>query len=147
MILESHFSPSELIQRWDDRTSPSRFAGNDSILDDIYIAHRNNNRIFLIRKGRGTLDPFTTVFRGKILASSTGSMVKGYFGKRVFDYLVVAFFLYLDIYFSYRGYLIDKFSVSTAVICSIVAIVLIMLAIPLPSVRKQYTSFIKEITD
>lgn len=147
LILESRFSPSELAERWDDRTSPARFAGNDDVMDDIYIARRKDNRVFLIRKGGGTWDPFATVFRGKIEASDTGSVLKGSFSKRVLDYIVFMLFLFLDIYFAYRGYLMDAWSFSTVLVCSAVLVVLLLLIIPLPPARRRYTAFIREITD
>ena len=64
LILESRFSPSELAERWDDRTSPARFAGNDDVMDDIYIARRKDNRVFLIRKGVNSLLHALPVFLG-----------------------------------------------------------------------------------
>jgi hypothetical protein len=36
---ESGLTITELAARWDERTSPQRFAGSDDIFDNIYIAH------------------------------------------------------------------------------------------------------------
>ena len=40
LSLESKHSVSALSSRWDERTSPARFAGNDDVLDMIYFAKR-----------------------------------------------------------------------------------------------------------
>ena len=147
LILKSRCTPSALVLRWDERTSPARFAGNDDLLDDIYIAHREDRQVFLIRKGRGTWDPFSTVFRGKIVSYEGGSAIKGHFCKRFFDYLVLALLLLLDIYFAYRGFAMERFSISTGIVSVLFGAGVILLGIPLPPVRKKYMIFLKEITD
>ena len=147
MVLESRFEPAELFDRWDDRTSPARFAGNDGVMDDIFMARRKHDRVFLIRKGRNTWDPFSTVFRGRIVSATTGSVLKGCFTKRLSDYFLLSILMLIDIYFGWRGYLMDGFTGTTAFVCIAVFVALVLLAIPLPSARKKYTAFLKEITD
>lgn len=147
LYLDSCFSPAELTARWDDFTSPARFAGNDGVLDDIFIARRKDNRVYLIRKGRNTLDPFSTVFYGKILSTATGSILQGHFRKRFFDYLILVILLLLDVYIAYRGYVAEGFSASTTIVSLVVAVSLILLAIPLPPARNRYTAFLKKITE
>ena len=87
--LESRYSTEQLLARWDERTSLARFAGNDDVLDVIYVASRKKNRVFLIRKARRTLDPFATVFRGRIFPCGDGSVLQGSFSKRLFDYILL----------------------------------------------------------
>ena len=147
MILKSCFGSDELEQRWDERTSPARFSGNDGVMDDIFIAFRKGTRVFLIRKGRNTWDPFSTVFRGRIIPSGSGSIIKGHFSKRYFDYVLLIVLAIINVYFAYRNYCINGFSVSSILFYVFVASILILLAIPLPPARKKYKGFMKEITD
>jgi hypothetical protein len=147
LILKSCFGSDELEQRWDERTSPARFAGNDGVMDDIFIASRKGTRVFLIRKGRNTWDPFSTVFRGRIFPSGSGSFIKGYFSKRYFDYVLLVFLAIITVYFAYQDYFINGFSASSILFYVSVISILTLLAIPLPSARKKYMAFMKEIAD
>ncbi len=147
LVLQSRFDPSRLKERWDERTLPARFAGNDSVLDDVFIAKRNDDRVILIRKASGTWDPFSTVFRGRIQSAECGSVLRGYFSKRLFDYIVLVLAFLLEIYFSWRGYTMGAWSFSSTVVCCLFTLGLGLLAVPFPSARRRYIVFLKEITD
>ena len=101
------YSVEELSQRWDDYTSPARFAGSDDTMDLIFVAKRNGNKVQLVRKARTVREPFTCVFRGKIKKTDKGSEISGVFTKSFFDYVLVgllmAFMLYLRTIVIERG--------------------------------------------
>lgn len=146
LSLKSTHSVSQLIARWDERTSPARFAGNDDVLDTVYRAKREEDRVFLIRKGSSSIDPFTTVFRGKISGDGEGSVLEGKFTKRAFDYVFLALFLVLDIAFALRSYLLGDLTPGGMIGCGIFAALMILLAIPTPWAKKRYTAFLRDIT-
>ena len=108
LSLESKHNASALSSRWDERTSPARFAGNDDVLDMIYFAKRKGNKVFLVRKGSRSLDLFATVFRGQILPRGEGSVLQGSFSKRLSAYLLLAVLLVLDGAFAAKAYSIGK---------------------------------------
>ena len=147
LTLESRYSPEQLLARWDERTSPARFAGNDDVLDLIYVASRKDNRVFLIRKARRTLDPFATVFRGKIVSCGNGSALQGSFSKRFFDYFVLLAMLAIVVFVYHRASISGLATTSFSVGCVLFACLILLLAIPLPHAKKKYLSFLKEITD
>lgn len=78
-----------LESRWDEMTSPARFAGCDDTMDLIFVAKRSGGRVRLVRKARIAHEPFCCVFRGKISGSGSGSVIKGVFTKSVADYYIV----------------------------------------------------------
>lgn len=146
LSLNSSHSQKALLSRWDERTSPARFAGNDDVLDTVYRAKRNGNKVYLIRKGYSSVDPFVTVFRGEIVQSERGSVLQGRFTKRVFDYVLILLFLVLDVAFAARSYLMGSMTYTGLAGCALFAAIMILLAIPMPSARKRYTEFLKDIT-
>lgn len=147
LFLESRYSPEQLLARWDERTSPARFAGNDDVMDVIYVASRKDDRVFLVRKGRRTLDPFATVFRGRVVPCDGGSALQGRFSKRLFDYLILLVLLALEVFFYQRAVAGGSVTSSFTVGCLAFAFLLLLLAIPLPHTKKRYREFLKEITD
>ena len=147
LFLESRYSPEQLLARWDERTSPARFAGNDDVLDLIYVASRNDNRVFLIRKARRTLDPFATVFRGKIIPCGEGSALQGSFSKRLFDYIIMIAMLVVLAFVYHRASISGLANASFSACCVLLACLILLLAIPLPFAKKKYLSFLKEITN
>ncbi len=146
LSLNSSHSPKALLSRWDERTSPARFAGNDDVLDTVYRAKRKGNKIFLIRKGYSSVDPFVTVFRGEIAQTEKGSVLRGTFTKRAFDYVLIFLFLALDIAFAARSYLMGSLTYTGLAGCALFAVIMILLAIPMPSAKRRYTEFLKDIT-
>ena len=147
LFMESRYSPEQLLARWDERTSPARFAGNDDVMDVIFMASRKKNRVFLIRKARRTLDPFTTVFRGKIIPYGDGSALQGNFSKRLFDYLLLLGLLALDVFVYQRASSAGMLTTGFSVGCVVFACVLLLLAVPFPRTTKHYRVLLKEITE
>ncbi len=88
MKFASELTKEELVARWDERTSPQRFAGSDDMFDNIYIAHRGGDRVRLAFKPRSGPDLFGTVFRGRITRNGEGSAITGVFTKTGADYLL-----------------------------------------------------------
>ena len=82
---QSGYSATELISRWDEYTSISRFAGSDETMDLVYISKRRGNRVKLVRKAQLSREPFSTVFRGRIKNSKNGSEIVGCFTKSLLD--------------------------------------------------------------
>lgn len=146
LILKSKSTPEQLAQRWDEKTSPARFAGSDELMDNIFIASRKEDRVFLIRRASGALDPFATVFRGRIVSCGSGSAIKGRFTKRLFDYLLVFALAVLDGFLFYRAWDDGSVTPSFTGLCIGVAVLLLLLAVPLRSPRRRYREFLEEIT-
>ena len=144
--LKSNLSKEQLLSRWDERTSPARFAGNEDLEDNIYMAKRKEDKVTLIRKARGAWDPFATVFKGTISSDGEKSVLLGSFGKRTLDYLILFALGVLDFLFYFYASP-ERQTQSMAAFCVAFAVILIVLAIPLPSARKRYTAFLKDITE
>ena len=146
LVLESKATPEQLAQRWDEKTSPARFAGNDELMDNIFIAFRKEDRVFLIRRASGALDPFATVFRGRIVSCGSGSAIKGRFTKRLFDYLILLLLALLDGFFYSRALEEGSISPSVTGLCIAFAFLLLLLAVPLRASRRRYREFLEGIT-
>ena len=93
--LPSDHSKDELIQRWDEYTSPARFAGSDDTLDLVFKSRRKNNKVILIRNANSMRNPYAAVFRGIIVNTEQGSEIRGFFTKTVFSYLMTAFIIFI----------------------------------------------------
>lgn len=104
---ESDFPIDELVSRWDEYTSPSRFAGNDDSMDLIFVAKRDGYKVKLARRTRANREPFSTIFRGHIVKTEKGSKISGFFVKSILDYiaigLILGFLFYVRATFSARG--------------------------------------------
>lgn len=146
MVLESKAAPEQLMRRWDEKTSPARFAGSDALMDNIFIASRKENRVFLIRRASGALDPFATVFRGRIVSCGGGSAIKGHFTKRLFDYILLLLLAAVDGFVYYRALENGGVEPSFTGFCIAFALLLLLLAIPLRAPRRRYREFLEEIT-
>ena len=146
LVLESKATPEQLVRRWDEKTSPARFAGNDALMDNIFIASRKEDRVFLIRRASGALDPFATVFRGRIVSCGGGSAIKGRFTKRLFDYLLLLLLAAIDGFIYFRALEEGSVNPSFTGLCIAFALVLLLLACPLRSTRRRYREFLEEIT-
>lgn len=145
LVLKSEQTPEQLMQSWDERTSPARFAGSDELMDSIFIASRKEDRVFLIRRASGALDPFATVFRGRIVSCGTGSAIKGYFTKRVLDYVLLLLLLSLDWFIYYRATESGLISPSLTGFCIAFGVLLLLAAIPLRASRRRYRTFLEDI--
>ena len=146
LVLESKEAPEQLAQRWDEKTSPARFAGNDELMDNIFIASRKKDRVFLIRRASGALDPFATVFRGRIVPCGSGSAIKGRFTKRLFDYFLLLLLAGLDGFVYSRALEGGGASPSVTGFCIAFALLLLLLAVPLRASRRRYRDFLEGIT-
>ena len=146
VVLESKATPEQLAQRWDEKTSPARFAGNDTLMDNIFIASRKEDRVFLIRKASGALDPFATVFRGRIVSCGSGSAIKGRFTKRLFDYILLLLLAAIDGFVYYRAMEDGSVSPSVTGFCIAFAVLLLLIAVPLRASRRRYREFLEGIT-
>lgn len=146
LVLESKATPEQLAQRWDEKTSPARFAGNDELMDNIFIASRKEDRVFLIRRASGALDPFATVFRGRIVPCGSGSAIKGRFSKRLFDYILLLVLAFLDGFVYYRAMADGSVSPSVTGFCIAFAVLLLLIAVPLRAPRRRYREFLEGIT-
>ncbi len=145
LVLGSKMTVEALEQRWDEQTSPARFAGSDELMDNIFIASRKKDRVFLIRRASGALDPFATVFRGRIVPCGEGSALKGRFTKRLFDYILLLALFVLDALIFLQSWLAGEADLSLAGWCGGFALVLLLLAIPLRSPRRRYRAFLEGI--
>ena len=145
LALDSKLTVDALERRWDEQTSPARFAGSDEMMDNIFIASRKGERVFLIRKASGALDPFATVFRGRILPCSEGSVLEGWFTKRLFDYVLLLALFALDATVFLQGLSAGEADASLAGWCGAFALVLLLLAFPTRSARRRYRAFLEDI--
>ena len=138
---ESKYDVEELISRWDEFTSPSRFSGSDDSMDLIFVSKRNDSKVKLVRRARANRDPFSTVFRGKIVKTEKGSAISGIFTKSILDYLVVALIL---------GFLFYLQSASETNISALLACAVIGAGVLLyntKSSKRRFADFICRITE
>ncbi len=143
---ESDYSEEKLINRWDEHTSISRFAGSDDTMDLIYVSKRNGNKIRLIRKAPLAREPFSTVFRGFIRKTEKGSEIVGIFTKSVFDYILVA--LILVILFYVRSYVINRGDEITTINTLLVFAIAgsLMCLYNYRTTKRKFADFISRIT-
>ncbi|MBO4868974.1 MAG: hypothetical protein J5585_04615 [Clostridia bacterium] len=145
MKYESSYGKEELIRRWDEITSPARFAGANEQLDWVYNASRNGDSVRLVKKPRASYDPYATVFRGKIEETKTGSRIRGVFTKGAADYVITAFIaaVYFGVCVAYVGRAADK--TVPYLLISVGIAVFIFLLTPLPGKRRKYGELIREV--
>lgn len=143
----SNFTKKELTERWDEYTSPARFAGADETLDLIFCAKRRGDSVKLMRRTKVSRDPFSANFYGIIKSTKQGSMIVGFYAKAIVDYLLVG--IVLGLLFCMRSYIIERGeSLNTINSLLIVAIIggLILLRNTRTSKRK-FSELIFKITD
>ncbi len=142
----SGFSPEELAERWDDYTSPARFAGNDDTMDLIFMGERNGDKVRLVRKARTVREPFTCVFRGRIKKTEKGSVIEGVFTKSIFDYLLVG--LLIAFMFYVRTIVVERAGslVSVNALLAITVVGGVALLLNYRSAKRRYAEFIFRIT-
>ncbi|MBO5870758.1 MAG: hypothetical protein J6Q89_08420 [Clostridia bacterium] len=138
---ESKYSVKELMERWDEFTSPARFSGSDDTMDLIFVSKRNENKVKLIRRARSTRDPFSTVFRGKIIKTEKGSVISGVFTKSILDYITVA--LVLVILFYLRS--VSETNLNALLVCSIIGGILLLYNTR--ASKRRFAEFICRIID
>lgn len=94
----SEYTVDELKARWEEFTSPARFAGSDENMDLVFTSKQNDDKVRLVRKARASKEPFSCVFEGTIRKTEKGSEISGSFRKSLFDYIIVGVFLLLLFY-------------------------------------------------
>ena len=145
MKFESGLTITELAARWDERTSPQRFAGSDDIFDNIYIARRKGDRVKLAFKPRSGPDLFGTVFRGRIAQDGEKSYITGFFTKTCADYIlacVLAVIMAVILKAMYdRGMALVHLYAGMALSDA----VLLVYLYPKRSPRKKYSEFLRDI--
>ena len=146
MKYTSLYSKDELIKRWDDITSPARFAGADDELDWIFISSRKGDNVKLVKKPRASYDPYATVFRGKIEQTNDGGHIRGIFTKGLFDYIItlVIAVIYFGVCAVYLSRAEDK--TLPLIFISIGVILVLFALIPFPGSRKKYGALIRRVT-
>lgn len=146
MKYKSLYKKDELIKRWDDITSPARFAGANETLDWVYNASRTKDKVKLVKKPRAAYDPFATVFRGKIEEAKNGSQIRGVFTKGVFDYIITFFVavVYFGVCAAYMSRVTDQ--TIPLLLISVGVIIILFALIPFPGKRKKYGALIRKVT-
>ena len=144
--LPSEYSPEELEKRWDEYTSPARFAGNDDTLDLIFSATRRGNRIKLVRRAGTTHEPYAAVFRGRIVADKNGSALKGVFTKSIADYVITAIIIsiaaMMRVYAESRGS--DLYTTNVLLALCIVGGMLLLMNYR--RTKRKYVEFMSSVT-
>ena len=143
---ESDHSPESLIEKWDEYTSISRFAGCDDTMDLIFMSKRKGNKVRLVRTAKEAREPFSPVFHGEIQKSEKGSVIVGYFTKSLSDYFAVgilnAILLYIRACIVERGESLN--TINSLIAISVVASVLLL--INYKPAKRRYADFISRIT-
>lgn len=143
---ESSLSKAELAEKWDEFTSPARFAGSDDAMDLIYVSKRKDDKVRLVRRARSRRDPFSCVFRGKIKSRDGGSEISGFFTKALFDYFAIAAIIALLFYI--RSLVMERGeslgTVNVLLACSIIGGFLLLYNTR--STKRRYADFIVRIT-
>ena len=136
----------ELIAKWDEHTSPARFAGSDDNMDLIFVSKRKNNSVKLVRRARSSREPFSTVFRGKIKKCGDKSEIVGFFTKTFFDYAFVT--LLIGLVFYIRSVIIERAEQLTSInaILAVVIVGSLLLLINTRAAKRRYSDFICRIT-
>lgn len=143
----SCFSKEELTSRWDEFTSPARFAGSDDVMDLIYVSKRKNDRVRLVRRARSKREPFSCVFYGKIAKNEKGSEISGIFAKSVIDYIAIALIIALLAYIRYIVIDRGESPVTVNILLGASIIIGILLLYNTRSTKRKYAEFISRITD
>jgi len=146
MKYKSSYSKEELTRRWDEITSPARFAGANAELDWVYNSSRKDDKVKLVKKPRASYDPYATVFRGKIEATKNGSQIRGVYTKGLFDYIITAIVgvVYFGVCAEYLSRASDR-TIPLLLISTGIIVVLFAL-IPFPGKRRKYGALIREVT-
>lgn len=145
-VFPSKYSSEELTKRWDEYTSPARFAGNDDNMDLIFVSKRNGSKLNLVRRARASREIFSSIFRGKIVATDNGSEIQGYFTKSIFDYVSVV--AIIGILFYIRTLVIERGGNINAINTLLAAGIIggMLLLINTRRTKRKYAEFIFRIT-
>ncbi len=143
---ESNLSVQELTDKWDEYTSPARFAGSDDTMDLIFVAKRKNDKVHLVRRSRLSREPFSPIFRGRIKKTEQGSKIVGIFTKSLLDYfsvgIIVALLFYIRAGIIERGDSLN--AINTLLVCAIIGGILLLYNTR--AAKRRYADFITRIT-
>lgn len=143
---ESDMSVDELVEKWDEYTSPARFAGSDDTMDLIFMANRKGKKVKLVRRARSNREPFTSVFRGEISETRHGSKISGFFTKSIIDYCfigcLIGLLFYIRNVFVERGDSLNTINV----LLSFAIIGGLLLLYNTRASKRKYADFISRIT-
>ena len=146
IIFKSNYTEDETIKRWDEYTSLARFAGSDESMDLIFVSKRKENKVKLIRRAKASREPFSMVFRGKIVTAESGCEIRGVFTKSIIDYFVAAAIMIFLFYI--RSVVIAR-GESPKTIGWLIAIAMVgcvLLLFNFRSAKRRYAEFICRIT-
>ena len=143
--IKSNYKAEELEARWDEMTSPARFAGCDDTLDLIFVAARKDRKVRLVRKARIAREPFCCVFRGKISANGSGSSIKGVFTKAIADYIIVLIITALLFYVRHEVILRGSAPYTVNVLLAVWIVAAILLLYNTKRIRRKYIEFLERI--
>lgn len=90
MTIKSRLSRSDFFKSWDSVTAYGNFAGGDEVLDSVFIAKRKGGLVYLIEKPKSAHDIFAATFYGFISGTAEGSVLHGFFGISVLDFIITA---------------------------------------------------------
>lgn len=145
-VLKSSYSPKELIARWDDRLNPARFAGNDDLLDLVFCGERKGNKIKLMRRSGVSREPLSSIFRGKIVGTSQGSEIRGFFTKSVVEYIVVGLLIaFVLIIYREVKQRYTTISWMNLLLLAVLIFALLSLLWTRKSTKEKYIDFLKDI--
>ena len=146
MKYKSIYNKKELVDRWDEITSPARFAGANAELDWVYNSTRKDDKVKLVKKPRASYDPYATVFRGRIEQTKNGGQIRGVYTKGLIDYIITAIIggVYFGVCAEYLSRAQDK--TVPLMLISVGVIVILFALVPYPGKIKKYGVLIREVT-
>ncbi|HBL84756.1 MAG: hypothetical protein A2Y17_01800 [Clostridiales bacterium GWF2_38_85] len=143
IVINTNGSIDFIKKNFDYMTSEAYYAGSDDFLDVVFTGHRTKNRLFLIHKPPKIRSTFTTVFRGKIVATEDGCKITGRLTKRIADYILFFIVTAMILFFSKE---IMKISYNTGLVLALVwGAVMLYFLFPTPNVKRKYEDFLKRI--
>lgn len=143
--LKSKYNAEQLCERWDKRLSPERFAGHDDVMDLCFCGFRRGNKIKLARRTGIARDPFSAVFRGRIVTKNGGSEIQGFFTKGISDYIMMS--VVLAFVLTIFGVVKSRNAPLTAINVVVAATIVLsfVLLFPWSGSKRKYIDFLKDI--
>ncbi|MDD2268604.1 MAG: hypothetical protein PHY15_03510 [Eubacteriales bacterium] len=137
---------SRIKNNFDYMTSEAYYAGNDEFLDNVFMGKRKDEKIYLINRPAKSFSVFSTVFRGIIVCSDGSCYIKGYFGKRYFDYFIFLLLSAAVLYFASEMTRLSSQSdaIGVALIWGVISLFIL---IPSKKTKQKYTDFLQRIAD
>ena len=137
---------AEVIRKnFDFMISESYYAGSDEYNDSVFLGRRKGDKLFLVNRPPKSLSIFTTVFRGMIITDGDKCYIKGYFGKRLFDYFLYVLLSALVMLFAVS---MQSFSDSGGILLAIIwGCVTLLFMFPLKGTRIRYIDFLTRVAN